>query len=183
MCTAPPPRSRASWTTSPFRRSASATSPNRVNKGCDCWTQVFFPLFCDLFVWGFFSGQKRASLRDVFQLYCGLSPGTTVRDLCSRYSQQLQRVDERSAIHLNQFLINQVGVTFIYRCVMLCVAFQEADPVWTDEVSHSTAAEISGEGDPRREEQAASTLHRLSQLWRDLLQNRQVLKLLLIAEK
>ncbi|XP_061730545.1 GATOR complex protein NPRL2 isoform X3 [Nerophis ophidion] len=41
-------------------------------------------------------GQKRASLRDVFQLYCGLSPGTTVRDLCSRYSQQLQRVDERS---------------------------------------------------------------------------------------
>ncbi|XP_061113573.1 GATOR complex protein NPRL2 isoform X1 [Conger conger] len=43
-------------------------------------------------------GQKRASLRDVFQLYCGLSPGTTVRDLCSRYSQQLQRVDERKLI-------------------------------------------------------------------------------------
>ncbi|MBN3295082.1 GATOR1 complex protein NPRL2 [Amia ocellicauda] len=44
------------------------------------------------------SGQKRASLRDVFQLYCGLSPGTTVRDLCSRYAQQLQRVDERRLI-------------------------------------------------------------------------------------
>ncbi|KAF0034808.1 hypothetical protein F2P81_012566 [Scophthalmus maximus] len=43
-------------------------------------------------------GQKRASLRDVFQLYCGLSPGTTVRDLCSRYSQQLQRVDERDQL-------------------------------------------------------------------------------------
>ncbi|KAJ0068931.1 hypothetical protein NL108_015168, partial [Boleophthalmus pectinirostris] len=43
-------------------------------------------------------GQKRASLRDVFQLYCGLSPGTTVRDLCSRYSLQLQRVDERKLI-------------------------------------------------------------------------------------
>ncbi|KAK5934133.1 hypothetical protein CgunFtcFv8_014552 [Champsocephalus gunnari] len=43
-------------------------------------------------------GQKRASIRDVFQLYCGLSPGTTVRDLCSRYSQQLQRVDERRLI-------------------------------------------------------------------------------------
>lgn len=40
------------------------------------------------------SGQ-RVSLRDVFQLYCGLTPGTTVRDLCSRYAQQLQRVDER----------------------------------------------------------------------------------------
>uniref|UniRef100_W5NA75 NPR2 like, GATOR1 complex subunit n=1 Tax=Lepisosteus oculatus TaxID=7918 RepID=W5NA75_LEPOC len=43
-------------------------------------------------------GQKRANLRDVFQLYCGLSPGTTVRDLCSRYAQQLQRVDERKLI-------------------------------------------------------------------------------------
>ena len=41
-------------------------------------------------------GQKQANLRDVFQLYCGLTPGTTVRDLCSRYSPQLQRVDERS---------------------------------------------------------------------------------------
>lgn len=42
------------------------------------------------------TGHKRASLRDVFQLYCGLSPGTTVRDLISRYTLQLQRVDERS---------------------------------------------------------------------------------------
>ncbi|KAI7807729.1 putative nitrogen permease regulator 2-like protein [Triplophysa rosa] len=40
----------------------------------------------------------RTSLRDVFLLYCGLTPGTTVRDLCSRYSQQLQRVDERKLI-------------------------------------------------------------------------------------
>ncbi|XP_048041913.1 GATOR complex protein NPRL2 [Megalobrama amblycephala] len=41
---------------------------------------------------------QRTSLRDVFQLYCGLTPGTTVRDLCSRYSHQLQRVDERKLI-------------------------------------------------------------------------------------
>ncbi|GCB79964.1 hypothetical protein scyTo_0019637, partial [Scyliorhinus torazame] len=41
---------------------------------------------------------KRANLRDVFQLYCGLSPGTTARDLCSRYAQQLQHVDERKLI-------------------------------------------------------------------------------------
>lgn len=41
-------------------------------------------------------GHKRASLRDVFQLYCSLSPGTTVRDLIGRHPQQLQRVDERS---------------------------------------------------------------------------------------
>ncbi|KAG7280547.1 hypothetical protein CRUP_028272 [Coryphaenoides rupestris] len=43
-------------------------------------------------------GQKQTNLRDVFQLYCGLTPGTTVRDLCSRYSQQLQKVDERSVL-------------------------------------------------------------------------------------
>ncbi|XP_069500153.1 GATOR1 complex protein NPRL2 isoform X4 [Ambystoma mexicanum] len=43
-------------------------------------------------------GHKRASLRDVFQLYCGLSPGTTVRDLICRYTQQIQRVDERKLI-------------------------------------------------------------------------------------
>uniref|UniRef100_A0A673IP47 NPR2 like, GATOR1 complex subunit n=1 Tax=Sinocyclocheilus rhinocerous TaxID=307959 RepID=A0A673IP47_9TELE len=41
---------------------------------------------------------QRTNLRDVFQLYCGLTPGTTVRDLCSRYSHQLQRVDERKLI-------------------------------------------------------------------------------------
>ncbi|XP_015342622.1 GATOR complex protein NPRL2 isoform X4 [Marmota marmota marmota] len=43
-------------------------------------------------------GHKRASLRDVFQLYCSLSPGTTVRDLIGRHSQQLQHVDERKLI-------------------------------------------------------------------------------------
>lgn len=42
------------------------------------------------------TGHKRASLRDVFQLYCSLSPGTTVRDLIGRHPQQLQHVDERS---------------------------------------------------------------------------------------
>ncbi|KAM4651185.1 GATOR1 complex protein NPRL2 isoform 2-T2 [Discoglossus pictus] len=44
------------------------------------------------------TGHKRATLRDVFQLYCGLSPGTTVRDLIARHTQQLQRVDERKLI-------------------------------------------------------------------------------------
>uniref|UniRef100_A0AC11EU12 NPR2 like, GATOR1 complex subunit n=1 Tax=Ovis aries TaxID=9940 RepID=A0AC11EU12_SHEEP len=43
-------------------------------------------------------GHKRASLRDVFQLYCSLSPGTTVRDLIGRHPQQLQHVDERKLI-------------------------------------------------------------------------------------
>lgn len=48
---------------------------------------------------------QRTSLRDVFQLYCGLTPGTTVRDLCSRYSHQLQRVDERQG-HFNLIVVH-----------------------------------------------------------------------------
>ena len=32
---------------------------------------------------------------DVFQLYCGLSAGATVRDLCSRYNPSFLRIDER----------------------------------------------------------------------------------------
>ncbi len=112
--------------TNPFRRSASTTSLNRVTEGHDCGTKVsFFPFYFVMHLLWCLSGQKRASLRDVFQLYCGLSPGTTVRDLCSRYSQQLQRVDERSAsISLSVpektlwFLESRVRVTFIYTCVM-----------------------------------------------------------------
>ncbi|EAW65108.1 tumor suppressor candidate 4, isoform CRA_c [Homo sapiens] len=52
-------------------------------------------------------GHKRASLRDVFQLYCSLSPGTTVRDLIGRHPQQLQHVDERS----EENLLGHLGVT------------------------------------------------------------------------
>lgn len=36
--------------------------------------------------------------RDVFQLYCGLSAGATVRDLCSRYNPSFLRIDERCLI-------------------------------------------------------------------------------------
>lgn len=35
---------------------------------------------------------------DVFTLYCGLTPGTTVRDLCTRYNPHSLRVDERKLI-------------------------------------------------------------------------------------
>ncbi|XP_045242145.1 GATOR1 complex protein NPRL2 isoform X4 [Macaca fascicularis] len=52
-------------------------------------------------------GHKRASLRDVFQLYCSLSPGTTVRDLIGRHPQQLQHVDERS----EENSLGHLGVT------------------------------------------------------------------------
>lgn len=34
----------------------------------------------------------------------------------------------------------------MYLYVLYC-AFQEADPVWTDEVPHTPAAEISSKGD------------------------------------
>jgi len=34
----------------------------------------------------------------IFMLYCGLAPGTTVRDLCTRFSPQALKVDERKLI-------------------------------------------------------------------------------------
>lgn len=56
------------------------------------------------------TGHKRASLRDVFQLYCSLSPGTTVRDLIGRHPQQLQHVDERSDGHSQAW---RVGLSWV----------------------------------------------------------------------
>ncbi|XP_075921267.1 GATOR1 complex protein NPRL2 isoform X3 [Petromyzon marinus] len=43
-------------------------------------------------------GHKRVSLREAFLLYSGLSPGTTVRDLCLRHSPLMQHVDERKLV-------------------------------------------------------------------------------------
>lgn len=43
-------------------------------------------------------GRTPPSFRDVFMLYCGLSPGATVKDLCTRYSPSNLRVDERKLI-------------------------------------------------------------------------------------
>ncbi|XP_041347751.1 GATOR complex protein NPRL2-like [Gigantopelta aegis] len=36
--------------------------------------------------------------RDVFMLYCSLSPGTTVKDLCSRYNPHALKIDERKLV-------------------------------------------------------------------------------------
>ncbi|XP_068713693.1 GATOR1 complex protein NPRL2-like isoform X1 [Montipora foliosa] len=43
-------------------------------------------------------GRSLPSFRDVFMLYCGLSPGATVKDLCSRYNPSNLHVDERRLI-------------------------------------------------------------------------------------
>lgn len=40
-------------------------------------------------------GPSLPSFRDVFMLYCGLRPGATVKDLCTRYNPANLRVDER----------------------------------------------------------------------------------------
>lgn len=71
----------------------------------------------------------------------------------------------------------------MFVCIFRCWRFtQEANPVWADEISNSAAAEVSRKGGPGWEKQAASPLHWLSQLWRDLLQNGQVQKLPLNAD-
>ncbi|XP_064633487.1 GATOR1 complex protein NPRL2-like [Lineus longissimus] len=43
-------------------------------------------------------GRILPTFHDVFMLYCGLTPGTTVRDLCARYNPHSIRVDERKLI-------------------------------------------------------------------------------------
>lgn len=94
--------------TSPCRRHVCPTSPSKVmavpggrliREGQDHVGLTLAP-----------AGHKRASLRDVFQLYCSLSPGTTVRDLIGRHPQQLQHVDERSDGHSQAW---QVGLSWV----------------------------------------------------------------------
>ena len=46
------------------------------------------------------TGRTPPTFRDVFMLYCGLSPGATVRDLCTRYNPASLRVDERYCLLL-----------------------------------------------------------------------------------
>ena len=38
-------------------------------------------------------GIQPPSLHDVITLYCGLSPGVEVKDLCMRYQDQISRVN------------------------------------------------------------------------------------------
>lgn len=159
MCTAPPPKSRASLMTSPSRRSASTMWPSRVNK---CLWSLNSPVFSFYFVFiasflFFFllsSGRTKAgqSERRVPALLWSESRNHRPRPLFSLLAAASKGWWEVGVTRTQQFLkrllcfmIYQVRVTFICRHVMSChvmsyhichVAFQEADPVWTDEVPH-----------------------------------------------
>ena len=39
------------------------------------------------------TGNQPPTLHDVITLYCGLSPGVEVKDLCMRYTDQISRVN------------------------------------------------------------------------------------------
>ena len=57
---------------------------------------MILPNYLIFFGFGSCISVRRPPLfRDVFQLYCGLSAGATVRDLCSRYNPSFLRIDER----------------------------------------------------------------------------------------
>ena len=43
-------------------------------------------------------GHSKPCMRDIFVMYCGLSPGVTVRDLCSRYNPHALGIDEKRLI-------------------------------------------------------------------------------------
>ena len=38
------------------------------------------------------------SFRDIFQLYCALGPGVTVKDICTRFNPHALKIDERKLI-------------------------------------------------------------------------------------
>lgn len=44
------------------------------------------------------AGRIMPSIHDIFVLFCGMEPGTTVRDLCTRYNPHGLQVDERRLI-------------------------------------------------------------------------------------
>jgi len=43
-------------------------------------------------------GRKKPTVHDVITLYCGLKPSMKVKDLCSRYQQQIMKVNEQKLI-------------------------------------------------------------------------------------
>lgn len=158
--------------TSAFRRSASTTSLSRVNKGHVWWAQqvrffsfLFLWLHCCIVcqvrsvpVWEMCSSCTVVWVQEPQSETFVLAIRSSFKGLMRGENQSLLSVPEN-----NLWLLGRSGqVKSDSHFHWHVLPFQEADPIWTDEVSYSTAAEISGEGDPRWEEQAASTLHRLS---------------------
>lgn len=44
------------------------------------------------------AGRQLPTVRDVFSLYCSMTHGTTVKDLCTRFSPSSLRIDERKLV-------------------------------------------------------------------------------------
>lgn len=174
--------------TSPFRRSALTTSPSRVNKSCDCWSFFSFTLWhavhCCTSIFQVTS-EPVWEMCSSFTVVWVQEPQSEIFVLATRSSFKVLMRGQHLSPCLKRCCESWKVMSewHLCACTMSYVAFQEVDPVWTDEVSHSTAAEVSGKGDHWWEEQAASAIYWLSQLWWDLLQNRQVLKLCVIAKK
>ena len=62
------------------------------------------------------TGRTPPTFRDVFMLYCGLSPGATVRDLCTRYNPASLRVDERYCGKKSGVIIHRVLISTVDLC-------------------------------------------------------------------
>ena len=43
-------------------------------------------------------GPTHQVFRDIFQLYCALGPGVTVKDICTRFNPHALKIDERKLI-------------------------------------------------------------------------------------
>lgn len=144
--------------TSPFRRSASATSLSRVNKGHFGWAQQvwFFCVIYNSFVIAVRSqtSQSERCVPAILWSKCRHHSPRPLFPLLTAASKGWWEV------RLNNFISSwrefkspgKLGVGQCYTHCQWCVSFQEAHPVWTDEVSYSSTTEVSCESDPRWEE-------------------------------
>ena len=58
------------------------------------FTETTTIIYMCTYTCGSFLG-KKPHIKDVFMLYCGLTAGTTIRDLCARYNTHTLGIDER----------------------------------------------------------------------------------------
>jgi hypothetical protein len=69
------------------------------------------------------------NLRDVFMMYCNMTHGTTLRDLCVRFNPQALRIDERKLVQFGLLhkLIRRVHkVMDCLNCMLCCWKITDA---------------------------------------------------------
>jgi hypothetical protein len=58
------------------------------------------------------------TLQDVFMMYCSMTHGTTLRDLCVRFNPQALRIDERKLV---QFGLLHKLIRRVHKVIISCM--------------------------------------------------------------